>query len=182
MQIVPNEVRNPHNRGLCDAKTNRYAFGSQASQAIPLALGMVDPDRVKAVFDNLIAEVAKQEYPTAGDVGHRFLLRALAEHGRNDLAYKLHNRTTNPGYGWQIEQGGTAQAEAWDGRDVASLNHCQMGHIQEWFHAEVLGIQCDPATVAFKQIIIRPHIVGDLRWARGSYDSIRGKIDCRLAS
>ena len=51
-----------------------------------------------------------------------------------------------------------------------------MGHIQEWFHAEVLGIQCDPAAVAFKQIIVRPHIVGDLRWARGSYDSIRGRI------
>ena len=30
-------------------------------KAIPLALGMVDPDRVEAVFDNLIADVAKRE-------------------------------------------------------------------------------------------------------------------------
>jgi alpha-L-rhamnosidase len=36
--------------------------------------------------------------------------------------------------------------------------------------------------VAFKRIVIRPQIVGDLRWARGSYDSIRGTIavDWRL--
>lgn len=180
MPIVPHEVRNEFNRDLCDENTGRYAFGSQASQAIPLALGLVEPDRVEAVFAHLVADVGKQEYVTAGDVGHRFLLLALEQGGRNDLVYKLHNRTTVPGYGWQIQQGLTSQAEAWDGRAVASLNHCQMGHIQEWFHTQVLGIENGDA-VAFKEILIRPQIVGDLRWARGSYDSIRGpiKVDWR---
>ena len=176
MPIVPHEILNPSNRDLCASKTGRYPFTSQASLAIPLALGMVDPNRVEAVFDNLVTEVGKHEFTTAGDVGHRFLLRALAEHGQNDLAYKLHNRTTNPGYGWQISQEGTAQAEAWDGRHVASNNHCQMGHFQEWLHAEVLGIQQATESVAFEQIVVRPQIISDLRWVRGHYDSIRGKI------
>lgn len=174
--IVPNEVRTEWNRALFDPKTNQYATPSQTSQALPLALGLVDPDRAEAVFANLVTEVGQREYVTAGDVGHRFLLMALAERGRSDLIYKLHNRTTNPGYGWQLKQGLTSLAEAWDGRSVASLNHCQMGHIQEWFHADLLGIKCDPQAVAFKRIVIRPQVVGDLRWARGAYDSIRGTI------
>jgi alpha-L-rhamnosidase len=78
--------------------------------------------------------------------------------------------------GWQITRGLTSQAECWDGRSCASLNHCQMGHIVEWFHAHLLGIQCDPGSVAFQRIVIWPQIVGDLRWARGTYDSIRGTI------
>ena len=47
------------------------------------------------------------------------------------------------------------------------MNHGMLGHIQEWFHADLLGIQCDPEAVAFKRIVIRPQIVGDLKWARG---------------
>lgn len=174
--IVPNEVQTEWNRALFDPTTNQYASPSQTSQALPLALGLVEPDRVEAVFANLLTKVGQHEYVTAGDVGHRFLLRALVQHGRSDVIFKLHNRTTVPGYGWQISQGLTSQAEAWDGRTCASLNHCQMGHVQEWFHADVLGIQCTPETVAFKHIVIRPQIVGDLRWAKGSYDSIRGPI------
>jgi hypothetical protein len=175
-RVVPNEQRHEFNRALFDPTTNCYTSGSPVSQAMPLALGLVDPHRVDAVFANLVAKSGMHEYVTAGDVGHRFLLRALAEHGRSDLIFALHNRTSVPGYGWQIAQGCTALAEAWDGRHVASMNHCMLGHIQEWFHADVLGIQNDRDSVAFQRIIIRPQIVGDLRWARGSYDSIRGVI------
>lgn len=174
--IVPGEVRTEWNRALFNPPTNQYASPSQVSQAVPLVLGLVEPDRVEAVLANLVKDVGKREYVTAGDLGHPFLLRALAEHERSDLIYQLHSRTNVPGYGWQIERGGTSLAEARDGRHDASLNHCTQGSIQEWFHADVLGIQCDPESVAFKQMVIRPQIVGDLRWARGSYDSIRGPI------
>ena len=176
MQVVPTEVRNQFNCGLFDPKTNCYAFGSQASQAAPLVMGIVDPERDEAVMASLVAEVGKHEYVTTGDWGFGYLLRALADRGRSDLIYQLHNRTDVPGYGWQIERGCTSLAEARDGRDCASLNHCTTGAIQQWFHADVLGICSGRDTLAFKQIIIRPQILRDLRWARGSYDSIRGKI------
>ena len=170
------EIRDAFNRTLFDPQTNRYASGSQTSQAMPLVLGLVDPNRVDLVFANLVAELQERDYITAGDVGFRFLLRALAEHGRSDLIHEQNNRTTLPGYGYQIQQGATALTEAWDGRHVVSHNHCMLGHIQEWFHADLLGIRQDRETLAFKRIVIRPRIVGDLRWARGAYDSIRGTI------
>jgi hypothetical protein len=175
-KVVPHELRHDYNRALFDPVTNQYVGGSQASQAMPLVLGMVEPDRVEAVFANLVSIVQKHKYVTAGDVGHRFLLLALAEHGRSDLVFELHSRTTGFGYGFQIAQGLTALGEAWDGRSCASMNHGMLGHIQEWFHAYILGIQAAPDAVAFNRIVIRPQIVGDLTWARGHYDSIRGNI------
>jgi len=75
-----------------------------------------------------------------------------------------------------MEQGATSLTEAWDGQRVVSQNHCMLGHILEWFHADLLGIQRDRRAVAFRRIVIRPRIVGDLQWARGRYDSIRGPI------
>ena len=170
------KIREAFNRALFDPQTNRYASGSQTSQAMPLVLGLVDPNRVDPVFAHLVGELQGRGYITAGDVGFRFLLRALAEQGRSDLVYEQNNRTTLPGYGYQIEQGATSLTEAWDGRHVVSHNHCMLGHIQEWFHADLLGIQQDRKSVAFKRIVIRPRIVGDLRWARGAYDSIRCTI------
>ena len=175
-KVVPHEVRHDYNRALFDPATDRYVGGSQTSQAMPLALGMVDSDRAEAVLANLVAMVEGQRYVTSGDVGHRFLLRALADGGRSDLVFRLHSRTTGFGYGFQIAQGCTALAEAWDGRHCASMNHGMLGHIQEWFHGDVLGIGAAADAVAFDRIVLRPQVVGDLTWARGHYDSIRGRI------
>ena len=63
------------------------------------------------------------------------------------MVYKLINRTDMPGYGCQIEQGATALTEAWDGRRVVSHNHCMLGHVQDWFHHDLLGIGLDPQDV-----------------------------------
>ncbi len=123
-----------------------------------------------------MAEIEHRDYISAGDVGFRYLLRALVEGNRSDLVHRLVDRTTLPGYGCQIEQGATSLTEAWDGRRVVSHNHCMLGHIVEWFHQDVLGIGRDPSELAFKKIVIRPRITGQLAWAKGHYDSVRGRI------
>jgi len=138
----------------------------------------VDPTRFDAVLQNLVQEVKQRDYLTSGDVGFRFLLRALADNGRSDLVYQLTHRSDEPGYGYQIKQGATSLTEAWDGRKVVSHNHCMLGHLQEWFHQELLGIRRDPAAPAFQKIIIQPWPVGEIAWAKGYYDSPYGRIAC----
>jgi hypothetical protein len=51
-----------------------------------------------------------------------------------------------------------------------------LGQIEEWFYHDVAGIACDPAGPGFRKILINPQPVGDLTWAKASYDSIRGNI------
>jgi len=171
-------VRQSFNRHLFHPDTNQYATGSQTANAIPLVWGLVDPTRFDAVLQNLVQEVKQRDYLTSGDVGFRFLLRALADNGRSDLVYQLTHRSDEPGYGYQIKQGATSLTEAWDGRKVVSHNHCMLGHLQEWFHQELLGIRRDPAAPAFQKIIIQPWPVGEIAWAKGYYDSPYGRIAC----
>lgn len=171
-------IRDSFNRHLFNPETNQYATGSQTANAIPLVWDMVDPSRRDAVLANLCKEVEERDYLTAGDVGFHFLIRALADHGRSDLVYRLTHRSDEPGYGYQIKQGATSLTEAWDGRKVVSHNHCMLGHLQEWLYRELVGIQRDPSALAFKKIVIHPNVVGEIAWAKGTYASPYGKIAC----
>jgi alpha-L-rhamnosidase len=61
-------------------------------------------------------------------------------------------------------------------RGGASQDHFMLGQIQEWFYHDLAGIGCDPAGPGFKKIIINPQPVGDVKWVKAGYDSIRGKM------
>ena len=43
-------------------------------------------------------------------------------------------------------------------------------------HRFVLGIDQEPGSAGFQRPVIRPHPGGSLRWARGSYQSVRGLV------
>ena len=111
---------------------------------------------------------------TAGDVGYRYLLRALADGGRSDVIFDMNNQSDKPGYGMQLAKGKTSLTEAWDGG--SSQDHFMLGQIQEWFYHDLAGIQNAPGSAGFKEIVIKPQPVGDVTWAKASYESIRGKI------
>jgi hypothetical protein len=156
-----------------------YGTGSQASLAIPLAMGLVEPADRAAVLAALVRDVEEKGYASAGDIGFRYLLLALAQAGRSDVVYKLINQDEKPGYGFQIRQGATALTESWHAALGASHNHFMLGQVIEWFYAELAGIKCDPASPGFKHIIIRPQPVGDLTWVEASYQSVHGPIAVR---
>ncbi|MDX9752591.1 MAG: glycoside hydrolase family 78 protein [bacterium] len=169
-------VRQAFNTAFFDTRSHNYATGSQTANALPLVFGMEEPEQTAKIIENLVNEVQTRGYLTAGDVGFRFLLRALATAGRNDLIYTLTHQTGEPGYLFQIAQGATSLTEAWDGREVVSHNHCMLGHIVEWFYQDLAGIRRDPADLAFKKIIIQPNPVGEIASARASFDSPYGLI------
>ena len=56
------------------------------------------------------------------------------------------------------------------------MNHCMLGHIQQWFYQCVLGITQAEDSIAFEKITIKPAFETGLEWAEGHYDSIRGRI------
>ena len=152
-----------------------YATGSQTSQAMPLYLGIVNATNLAAVTTELIANVNTKGL-TAGEIGHRYLLRALTDQGRPDVVYNLHSGTNDPGYGYILSQGATALTEAWDANASDSQDHFMLGHITEWFYHDLAGIQWDPTRPGFQHVIIKPAFVGGLAWVTASYNSVRGLI------
>lgn len=57
--------------------------------------------------------------------------------------------------------------------DARSRNHDMMGHIMEWFFAEVAGIKGD---IGFRNVRIAPACKELVESFECVYDSIRGKI------
>jgi hypothetical protein len=169
------EIRMAFNSKYFDAATSQYATASQCADSLPLVMGLAEPQNRAAILDNVVRDVA-QKGLTAGDVGYRYLLRALADGGRSDVVFAMNNQSDKPGYGYQLKQGATSLTEAWDALRSSSQDHFMLGQINEWFFHDLAGIQSDPAAPGFQCIIIRPAIVGNLTFVNASYDSIHGKI------
>jgi hypothetical protein len=169
------QIAEAFNKKFLDPTTNQYATGSQCSNSIPLVMGLVPDDKRAAVFENLVQDV-QEKGNTAGDVGYRYVLRALADGGRSDLIYSMNNQQDKPGYGMQLARGATSLTEAWDARWTSSQNHFMLGQINEWFYHDVLGIQADPRSPGFEKIIIRPAFLQELNNASGQYNSVHGLI------
>ena len=170
-------IRRVFNEKFYNETNQFYATDSQTANSIPLVMGICEPTNRTAVLDAIVRDVRKRDNGlTSGDVGYRYLLRALAEGGRSDVIFDINNQTNKPGYGMQLEQGATSLTEAWDARRGSSQNHFMLGQIQEWFYHDLAGIQNAPDSPGFKRIVINPQPVGDVTWVKASYDSSRGKI------
>jgi alpha-L-rhamnosidase len=138
---------------------------------------MAEETNRAALLSHIVADVRAHGL-TAGDVGYRYLLRALADNGRSDVIYEMNNQTEKPGYGYQLKMGATSLTEKWDAGvgSFGSQNHFMLGQINEWFFHDLAGIQSDPAGPGFKKIIIRPAIAGDLAYVKANYESVHGLI------
>lgn len=169
-------IKQAFNQKWFDEWRKIYAIGSQTAMAMPLATGIVEEKYKQAVLNNLITQIqnADSNRLTAGDVGHKFLVKALYENDHPEVLYNITKRDDAPGYAWQLNLGATALIETWDGK--ASQNQLAMGHILEWFHEGIAGIRQSKHSTAFKNIVIQPQVVGDIHAASGSFHAPYGWI------
>jgi len=175
------ELRNLINKTWYDAKTGLYANGTQAAQAVALALDLVPEGDQQKVADKLVEMIRKNNHQLDfGMLGSKFVPSMLAKYGYVEDAYKMITKKTAPSWANWIEIGLTTLPETWvldkDFKD-ASLNHVFLGDITAWMTNTIAGINYDKQSPAFKHIIIHPHFIKDLDWAKGSYRSVSGLIE-----
>jgi alpha-L-rhamnosidase len=171
-------VKAAFNRKLLQPGTGRYDSGSQACQAFALYHGLAPADERSHALDVLVGDVtAHGGHLTTGIFGTKYLLHALSNAGRADVVYGIVNQRSFPGWGHMLEGGATTLWEHWEFSDnTFSHNHPMFGSVSEWFYKVLAGIQPAPDAVGFDRIIIKPQPVGDLRWARVSHDTVRGRV------
>lgn len=173
-------IRRAFNARFYDQERGVYGAGSDAANAIALAMGLVEPREKQRVLSTLISTIKERGYmTTAGDVGFRFLLRALADNGRSDLVYRIVTQQDRPGYAYQLKLGETSLTEAWDANPTSSHNHFMLGQVVEWLYHDLGGIQPDPTRPGFEHVIINPAYLPALDWVEVEYDSVRGRIAVR---
>ncbi|WP_421826828.1 family 78 glycoside hydrolase catalytic domain [Larkinella sp.] len=169
-------IKTAFNTKFFNPEKKRYATGSQTAMAMPISLGLVEEKYKNEVLHNLVTNIQSIDAHrlTAGDVGNRYLIKALYENGHPETLFTMTNRDDVPGYGYLLKHGATALVETWDGK--SSQNQLAMGHILEWFYEGIAGISQEQNSIAFKHLKLRPQPVGDLTWAKGSFHSPYGWI------
>lgn len=173
--VLASEIKTAFINRFYDPTTGLYSNGSQTSLSCALYQGLTEPQNGGRVFQNLVANVEKRNYHIdTGILGSKYILNALTDGGRTDVAYRMVSQKDLPSWGWWIDQGATTLWEEWNGD--GSHNHIMFGDVTAWFYKALAGIVPDPAAPGFKHFIIQPHPVGDLQFARAEYDSVHGKI------
>ncbi|MBN2522096.1 MAG: alpha-L-rhamnosidase, partial [Bacteroidales bacterium] len=167
------------NEKFYNPETGTFSTGSQTAMSMPWCVGLVDPENKERVIDVLADSIqAGGKSLTAGDVGFHFLVKALTEGGKSQLLYEMNARDDVPGYGFQLRKGATALTESWAALESVSNNHLMLGHLMEWFYAGLGGIKQEENSAGYREIVIKPEIVGDIIFAKTSHNSPYGKIMC----
>jgi alpha-L-rhamnosidase len=157
------------------------AGDTQTSYVLTLAMRLAPEELKKSMTERLVRDIeAHGTHLTTGFLGTPFLLSALEEQGRADVAYKLLLSSTYPSWGYMVEKGATTWWERWNGDtgDAAmnSYNHYAFGSVMAWVYRRVAGIDADPGDPGFHHILIRPHVEPGLGHVAAEYDSAYGTI------
>ena len=110
------------------------ANGTQSAQAIGIYLDLIPEDQRAAAFSKLVEAVeSKGCAPHTGVFSTRYMLLALSENGRVDLARKIVLHKGFPGYLHMLERGATTLWETWKESDnIYSNCNPMFGSVDEW--------------------------------------------------
>ena len=190
-------IRSSFNAAYFDPGSGNYATGSQTANGFALALGVVPEERRGDVLSNLQREIMETHdgHIHTGHAGTTSVIEALSRHaaaGGAGTLFALATATTYPGWGYMVSQGATTIWECW-GQDWApghkprATSHradsmMMWGCIDRFFYGCLAGLDepgfhgSDTMAPGFREFRIRPHVVGDLTWARARIRTVRGTV------
>jgi len=159
----------------------KHLGSPQCANAMALCADVATPADRAVLVEDIVADLEKRGWQqTAGDIGHVYFIRALAEAGRSDVLHRVYSREAPGSYGGILKKGLTSLPETWDAMmdGTQSLNHCMLGHVLEWFYGYVAGIRQQPGTVGWRHVLIAPN-PGPLTHAEARLTTPSGTILCR---
>ena len=166
-----------------DSGRHTYLSETQTSYVLPLAFDLVPTKYNQIVVDNLVNDIVVKNngHLTVGCPGLKWLMQTLTSACHTDVAYTILTQTTRPGWGYMVSKGGTSIWERWDRdtRDPGMNGQSQTilaGYLGAWMYQALGGINYDIEKPGFKNIIMHPEPVGDLKWVKASFESLYGLI------
>ncbi|TCD54233.1 alpha-L-rhamnosidase [Alloscardovia theropitheci] len=162
----------------------------QTAYVLPLYLNMFPEEARSQAVANLASLVEKGQYTIGtGFPGTPYILFALADNGRADVAYKMLLNRLCPGWLYEVAMGATTIWERWDGLDangecpigddgtdtMISYNHYASGAVGAFLYQRVAGIEA--TSPAYKTFRVHPLIGGDVTSAHARVDTAYGLIE-----
>jgi alpha-L-rhamnosidase len=185
-------IKNAYNEKFWNPSLRRYTItptsstGGQTAQGLALDYGIVPDEYRQDVLDSLV-EMIYAYHPNGGGphlnsgmIGLGPVTRSLMDNGREDVLWDLLQEDTQPSYGYFLQDtakhpgGLTTIPEYWDLRQ--SQNHMILLQADEWFTAGLAGIKQADDSVGYRNLVIRPQLVGDLGHVKGEYVTPYGTV------
>ncbi|HZL28174.1 MAG TPA: family 78 glycoside hydrolase catalytic domain [Acidobacteriaceae bacterium] len=157
------------------------AGNTQTAYVVTLYAGIAPPDMRATMTGLLVKDIEAHQYHlTTGFLGTPFLMFALDDNQRPDVAYKLLLQDTYPSWGYMVRKGATTWWERWNGDtgdpSMNSYNHYAFGSVMAWVFRRVAGIDSDPSGAGFHHLTIKPHFDAKLPQMHAEYDSTYGTV------
>jgi alpha-L-rhamnosidase len=159
---------------------------TQTAYVLALAAGAVPTSLRQDAASHLVKNIEERGWHlSTGFLGTPLLLETLVECGHPDVAFRLLEQRSFPGWLYMVDHGGTTVWERWDGyteergfQDPAmnSFNHYGFGCVGDFLYRNVAGIQLHTNDEGDFTITVSPRPRGSLTWAEATYRSIVGTL------
>ena len=172
----------------------------QTAYVLPLYFEMssLTKDEINNMTDNLVKLIRKADnHLSTGFPGTPYILFALSDNGKADVAYELLLQETCPSWLYEVKAGGTTIWERWDalrpdgtvnitelsGNEkegdessggMVSFNHYANGAVGDWLYRRCLGIETIEG--GYKTFKVEPILGGNIDWAEGKVNTPYGWI------
>ncbi|GAB3073318.1 hypothetical protein GCM10027053_43420 [Intrasporangium mesophilum] len=189
-RALAQSLANAFNAAFFNPQTKTYTSsgpagttGSQALDALPLAMGIVPDGAKQSVLDDLVTRIYAYHpngggpHISGGEVSLQPIYEVLMNEGRGEVLWDVLQETTAPSYAYFVNQGLTTIPESWN--LAGSQNHMILLQIDEWFSAGLAGIRQAPGSVGFDRLIIKPQVVGTLTHVSGSRETPHGTVSSK---
>ena len=157
---------------------------TQTAIVLILHFGLCTEEERAALTDKLCELIHDfDDRMTTGFVGTPYILHALTDNGRSDVAYKLLMQEKNPSWLFSVDHGATTIWEHWNGMkedgsfwstDMNSFNHYAYGAVCDWLFGCACGIK--PTSPAYKTVKIAPNPSRVLGSAQYCIDTVNGRL------
>lgn len=170
-------------------KNGKLTEEFQTGYVLPIHYKMLDESTKMVALNHLVRLIEDNQYCIGtGFPGTPYILFALADNGRADIAYKMLLNTMCPSWLYQVKMGATTIWERWDGLDedgncpisddgtdqMISYNHYASGAVGDFMYKRIAGIEMiEPGYRSFK---VEPIIGGDLTFVNASINTPYGMI------
>lgn len=166
----------------------------QTAYVLPIHFGMFGEGERAVAVGRLAALVEAGGYRIGtGFPGTPYILFALADNGRADVAYKMLTCTDCPSWLYEVVSGATTIWERWDGLDergrcpigddgtdlMISYNHYASGAVGDFLYRRIAGIEA--VEPGYRTSRIAPLIGGGITSAHGSVETPYGRLSCSWA-
>ncbi len=181
--LLAEQIKDAFNKEWLNKKTHQYAGGSQTANLFPLALDIVPKANQAGVLKNVVREIVEKRggHLHTGNTGTTCMIDTLTERGRGDVMYRVVTAETYPGWGYMVKHGATTIWEHW-GLGGGAESMIMWATIDEFFYNDLAGIRGPDyygpgeAAPGFREIHIKPRVLGDLKYAKATFRTVRGVV------